>query len=608
MPNFTLNSNAFKKCAPAISTNIKQCGSVTQCNAIPLEEGDLSTTFMSSGDFKVMEALLFHDMEIKMCEQVQNGMYDFLMANKVNLSRRVTTTRLNSGLTQIAPFVLARQYSPINNEYWIGDQGYSDLTTQTATFPYNWPAAVKTYLGNNDTNSTWYLRVKSASNIPVDASGTYPARSFPPGLRIYIDGKTPGGASTKTAWEVESSIAYTMGGVDYVFLALIPQNAGSNLDIDRIVPSPGNALYADKALIRRGTPNVNDFEKWCNESPAYLNWKNVPFWVETTRTSLCKSSLYDKWRKLVMLDNPLYKEFFDLDEISKNRQLANDFQRRWVNSFFWNKAISANQTLGLYNDLADIETFDGTTMGVDGGRCIGKRANAVGAYEQLAECGRVYDALGQKLNLGALFRELYNIMRVRENNGTASSTSIDIFTSTPEAELINQAMITYYSNKSQGLLRMTYAVDRGEVKTAVFGFKFRSYTLFWPAVTINIITHHFFDDYLSGASAAGQESTARVLWILDFAGIYPGILASKRVVQQTGDLKTLAAVNPDFACVMEVPTQEQTLTSLTWTVVVECPAANLIIENFNDLVPDATDNPAIDYSAGASFSTVSTTP
>jgi len=240
---------------------------------------------------------------------------------------------------------------------------------------------------------------------------------------------------------------------------------------------------------------------------------------------------------------------------------------------------------------------------VDGGTCYGKRANAVGIYEQLAECGRVYDCLREKLNLGALFRELYNIMRVREANGRPA-TSIDIFTDSSTALKFNRAMIEYYDSLSGG--RLAFNVDAmQEVKTAKFGFNYRSYKLFWPNVTINVITHYMFDDWLTAAKTVSeaQEDSARVLWILDFAGIYPGILASKRVVAKTGDLKTLAAVNPDFACVMEVPTQEQTLTSLQYTVVVECPASNLILENFSGDVPEYVDNELLDYSAGDSFTT-----
>jgi hypothetical protein len=565
---FALNENAFKKCAPAISTNIKQCGSVTVCNAKSITSEELTEAYMRSNEFRVMEALFHHDMEIKMCEAVQEGLYEFFMANKVNLSNRITSRRVNSGLIEIAPFILARQYSPINNEYW---EVYSGLL--------------------NGVN--WQVRVRSTTNIPADV------RSFPAGLRVYIQGKSAGGSATKTAWRVVS--ATLAGDSSYVTLVLADQNAASNLDPDKLG-------YPIQGILSRGTPNINDYEQWCNEAPAYLNWKNVPFWVETTRTSMCRGELYDKWRKLVMEGNALYREFFDLDEIEKNRQLAKDWQRRLVNAMFWNKPLPF-QNLAEYDNLDDINTYNGSTLGVDGAKCIGKRANSVGIYEQLAECDRISDLQGQQLNLPALFTELYNMMRVREGRNHPNPKVFDLFTDSVFAELINQAMLAYYQDKSQNMLRLNYDVQSFNVaKKAEFGFYYRSYPLFWPqGIVINVITHNFFDDWITAATVASQADTARVLWVLDFAGIYPGILASNRVVGKTGDLKTLAAINTSFACVMAVPTQEQTLTSMTWTMIVECPAGNLILENIAATVPSITADPNVAY-PNASTTTTTTTP
>jgi hypothetical protein len=38
--------------------------------------------------------------------------------------------------------------------------------------------------------------------------------------------------------------------------------------------------------------------------------------------------------------------------------------------------------------------------------------------------------------------------------------------------------------------------------------------------------------------------------------------------------------------VMATNTKRQTLTSLMWTMIVECPASNLIVENFTSAVPE----------------------
>jgi len=565
-----LSANSFSKCAPAISTNIKQCGSVTLCQAIPLEVGDLTSVYMSGANYRVMEALLHHDMEIKMCEAQQNGMYDFLMANKVNMSKRIQTRNSGGGTIEIMPFVLARQYSPINDEYWLVGNGRAS--------------------GGN-----WVVEITSSSNIPIDL------RLFPANRRVYIDARTNAGSKSVTAWAIVSATDNGDGTAD---LVLSSQNTNSFLSVDKLA-NPVNGIMTV------GTNNVGDYEKFCNEDPAYINWKNTEFWFETTRTSLCKSSNYDKWRALLLENNPLYAEFGDLDDIQRNKQLGRSFQKQMVHNMFFSKPLP-NQSLSTYNNLAEIDAYDGSAfgLGVDGATCQGKRANVIGIYEQMAQCNRVVDLQGGGLNLPALFREIYNIMRVRQNNNGKAS-SIDLFTDSVTAEAINQAMIKYYSGKTNNTLRMTLPIENAvkefngplaiQTKDAAFGFAYRTYQLQWPNVKLNVVTHNFFDDYISAAAMKGQTTMARVLWILDFAGIYPGILATNKIIAKTGDLKNLQSINSSFACVMKVPTQEQTLMSTTYTVVVECPKSNLIIENWDSSAIE----PLIDN--GANYGGTSTT-
>lgn len=557
---FHVNANAFAKCAPAIGTNIRQCGTVTQCNAKPVTADELESLFTKSGDFRIMDALFKHDIEIKMCEAVQNGLYDFFMANKIVANRNFQTRRTSPGVIEVAPFVLARQYSPINNQYW----KFTGFTTVAAVY---------------DVKAT----VQSVTNIPVDVAGFPSKEANGTGNRVFLHGRSVAGSTVEKVYEVGRA---TDNGDGTLTLELIDRNAGSKLDADKLSLANGAA-----GLLRRGTPNVNKYEKYCNEAPTYLNWKNVPSWVEETRHSVCWSSLYQKWRDLVLGGNMLYDEFFNLEETQKNKQLGKEWQDRFVYQLFYGKGLQY-QTADAYDQLDDITTFDGSAygLGVDGGRCVGKRASLVGIYEQMAQCGRVFDAQNTKLNLPALFIEFYNMMRVRDGSGRKNSKQFDVFTDSVTADRINRAMIKYYNSQSDGMLRLTKSVDR-DIKTAEFGFMYESYKLFWPqGITMNVIWHDFFDDYLAAAKAVDSsvafQSTARVLWVLDFAGIYPGIISSARQVHKTGDLEKLAAINPSYACVMAVETQEQTLMSTQLTVIVECPMGNLIIEGLSDELPE----------------------
>lgn len=564
---FTVNPNIFEKCAPALKSNIKQCGSVVRCDAKPITADEFQTVFLRSGDFRIMDALFKADFEIGMCEVVQQGLYQFLMANKVNVSRKMSSRRVNSGLTEIAPFVLARQYSPINDEYWT----ISSVTNPSAT--------------------TIHCHARSTTNIPADI------RYFPADSVVFIQTLCTGGTVSHTAWKVVSATLSTGG--TYVHLVLESQNDGSYLPADKVDADLSEMAEGTLGLLTLGTNNIHNKEKWCSEYPAIINWKNVPFWIQTSRWSTCRSSTYDQWRSYLMQGNPLYQEFFDLDEIEKNRQLSLSWQKRFVRTFFSNKPLP-NQNMNDYDQLEPITSYtdllgwDNTgqaqqsIFGADGGNCIGYRANAVGLYEQMAQCGRIADCQGLQLNLPALWDALYLMMRVRKGRNNPNPGEFDLFMDTVTAAQFNKAMIKYYNSFSDGMARLNINGEGFQLaKRANFGFNYRTYPLFWPeGVVINVVTHEFFDDYLSASATAGQGGASRVIWILDFTGIYPGILASKRVEARTGDLAAMARLNTSYACVMEVDTMDQTLNSLTFTIVLECPGANLIIENFSDEVPE----------------------
>lgn len=577
--NLLLSPNAFAKCAPNLTTNIKECGSVTVCSAKAMIQSEL-TNYTRSGDYLIMGALIKHDMEIRMCDTVQNGLYDFLMANKVNVNKKVPFDKVDSGQWSIRPYILARQYSSINNAYWYVQGGKTVQSTK------------------------WQVDVSSTTNIPADT------RSFPVGQRVYITGLTNAGTKTMTAWTVDQAVN-SPSVANAIELTLVPQNAGSYLSGSRL-QSPVTGLLV------RGTNNVSDFEKFCDEPPAYLNWKNVPFWYETQRTALCRSTQYEKWRSYLLADNPLYAEFGDLSEIEKNRQLGADWQKRLVETMFWGKKISANQSLANYNLLDPINAFDGSAfgLGVDGGTCVGLRANMIGIYEQLAECNRVVDLQGATLNLISLFNELYNMKRVREGATGKYVTQFDIFTDSITASAINSAMIAYYNTLSGGNTRYMVDINKQpgvsfnkeqDIQKAEFGFMYRSYNLNYPALRINVITHYFFDDYLTANTFAGQANAGRLLLVLDFSGIYPGIAATNRKVWNTGELKDLARIDPDFACVMAVNTKQTTLMSVTGTMVVECPAGQLWLENFAATVPSTTADPNVVYPTTVGAGTTTTT-
>lgn len=571
-----ISENIFSKCAPAKGTDIKRCGSVTICNAIPMTQDDLDNTFKSGDDYKVLEALFKWDFEIRLCEAPVNGLYDFLMSNRVNLGRKVSTDQLETGLTRVRPFVMGKQYSPINNVYW------------------------KATSGQSAGGGNWQFRVESTASVPFDI------RTFATDEYVYVDGRSAGGTSIKAAYKIVSATAVNDNVGDIV---LEPMNDNSYLDSDRTDnPTEG--------LLRRGTNNKSDYEAFCHEDTSYTNWKYVPFWMQTSRWALCNGDLYREWRKLILEENAYYAEFQDLGDAERNRQLARNFQDKWVNDFFFNKPL-ANQDENNYTDLENINVASSSYLNIPSeGKCVGKRANATGVYEQLAQCDRIFDAQGDTLNLPALLRSLYTIWRVRRAHNP-NLKSIDIFTDSVTADRLNTAFIAHINDKINNTLRVnmpmgdeTSATHPYTSKGAKFGFYFRSYQVNWPiGLTVNVCTHDFFDDAITAGETISDAfaNTQRVLWILDFTGIYPGIITSRRKENRI-DQETLKSIDSTFNCVMEIPEEEKTLTSVTWAAIIECPAGNLIIENFGSGAIEAVnDDENIDYNAGSGSTTTTTT-
>lgn len=540
------------RCLPAIGTSLSSCGTLTKCSIVTATPALLATIFTDgSGNFRDMSSLLATQLELKMCGARVNGLYDLLMANAKPMGKLINKQTVRGGNDEIQPFILASQKSIINAEYWevIGSIG----TTTTATF----------YVINRngiDLDPMWFV------------VGNY----------IYIASRTAGGSSARTSWEITQAVATTFSGVNVLAITAAGRSSASYSAINQTnLPTRG--------VLVRGTNNINDFEQWCQNRPALNPNKRVPFWIQTSRYTLCSDQLYEETFARLVKNNEYFRLFGDVPLAERNRQLGEIAQREWLNSFFWGTRLNSNQTLSLYRSLPQISTFASSDLYLPGseGRCVGFRANAVGVYEQLLECGRVFDLQGQTLNLLELFDQIYQLIRVRDQNGSSMDThSIDILTDSTTAYQFELAMIAYYKTQ-YGSNNVQVNVTPGSMEE--LGMKWNSYRLLWPqGVTLNVITHWYFDDLAAAATVAGMEGSGRMMWVLDFTDIYPGIIASNRKQFTSGALQDLAKIDDAFACVMERPTTTITLNSTTWTAVVGCPGQSLILENFSSLTPVST--------------------
>lgn len=548
----------FSKCLPAIRTNVATSGLMTVCNADVPVPGDLDTIFKNGSAYRIMEALFMYELELNANNVEQTPLSKYFLANKVDMSRRLSSEQINSGLLRIRPYILAKRKGPVNNNYWIGQSGAKCLVDGTLD-------AAGTY---------WSMSFTSPTSIPVDV------RWFSAKMRVFVKGLANDGTAIDWAGEVVTS---TVVG-SAVVTVMNPQVAGSYLPAAR----KANPV---SGLVVRGTPNVSDFESFCAQPPGLITSTEDPFWIETTRTTFKEDELYNQWRDLIFANNPLYRELYDLDTIAYNKQVGEDFTRRNVETLLRNKPRT-NQTISTVNLLEDINTIAGSTGGA---RCVGKRANAIGFYEQHVECERVVDLQGQKLNIPALIQALYKMSRVRESAGAAKDAvfTFEIGMTSTYAVRFHQAMLRYYDAQWGGKVNWNMEIKRNQ--TAPMGFKYSEYELVWPeGMKIRVVTDRYFDDYASAMKAMGTatgnvayENLGRQLWIMDFSRMYMGVFGSERKVNTPGkDLlaqQNMGIIDP---CVIRTVSETNTLTSFTWTGVVECLQGNLIIENISDDVPE----------------------
>lgn len=556
-------------CEVAISNNYDTCGTITRASVAHLTPAQLESLFKPGGLFADMDAWFRTSFEMKACGTKTNGMYDWLMSSQKGMGHLVNKTQIDRGPSLLQPFVLGRQDSVINNDFWAITQGQANSAyTAEVTGPLT--AGQKALGAAGDR----VVRVVTRYGFDLDDAW------FVSKDRVLIMGRAAGGQSTRGQWRVLASAV--AADLSYVDVLLTTENAGSATPYDT-APTAG-------VLLALGN-NVNDFESWCNNRPTQDPRKRVPFWYQTMRRTRCVDSEYKKVFARLMESNEYFRNFGDLPLAERNRQDEEEFQRRWVNTFFFGKAISANQTLANWQSLDQILTVTGSTVDPGlGDKLVAYRANMIGVYEQLRSCGQVRDLQNNRLNFYEFLDEIYNIYRARKSQGKDTS-SIDVYTDSVTAANFETGAINYYKNEYGDILRIV--IEQGSNH---LGFSWRSYTFKRPqGVKVNIIVHEFFDDLVNATDRESVASTGRFMMILDMGKpgprggtIYPGMIASNSKSRTLGELENLARIDRTFNCVMEHVTEEVNLVSETSTAVVECPANSLILEGIFDGVPITT--------------------
>lgn len=570
------------QCSVVYNTSYDTCGTVTRSTIAHLTPTQLESLFSVGGLFADLDAWFRYAIEMKACGTITNGLYDWIMGNS-DTGGRMLLNKMNVGPSPslLFPFILGKQDSVINTDYWA-------VTTGAANSAYtgDLPATV---IGTGTAGPLTAAQkalgaagdrvVRVISRYGVEMNSQW----FVDRDVVHIFTRGANGVQQNGAWKVLASAAST--DKTYMDVLVTSQNAGSTAPFST-APTTG--------VLLPGINNVNDYEKWCNNRPNFDGRKRVPFWFQTYRWTRCIDSEYRKVFGRLMEPgvNNAFKEFGDLPYAERNRQDEADRQKRFVNAFFFNKPISANQTLTSWQSLDDISTPSGFSIDPGtGGKVIAKRANFVGVVEQLRACDRIRDGQNHPLNLYEFFDENYRIMRARKSQGR-KVTDIDWYTDSVTRARFMAGMLAYYKEKYLDQVRFV-----GQLGGAnELGMVWDSYKVMHPAgVNINIISHEFFDDLRDAHKTESQESMGINFWCLDLGKpgpnggtIYWSQIATNMKRSTVGDLKDLSRIDKDWACVMESISQEITMMSETGTAIVECPNNSIMLMNYADADPIIT--------------------
>ena len=565
------------QCSVAVSNTYNTTGTLTRASLSVLTPTQIKALFSPANNKWVESgALLRHQIEMQACGTRRSALYDWIMSsNKTGQSALINKRNVSKGPSLIEPFIVGRQMSVINDDYWyitanIDATAYDALTGETLT--------------PTGTGSARFITVKSSfsSTLPVDgdfASGSLNVNPrFLPGKRIFVFSKNSGtGAAQITQLKVIQSGTNAADATAIDIECVQEQNTSGEI---------ASSASATTGLVVIGPNNVHNMESWCYNMVNTNAVKHVPFWYQTMRTARSIDSEYRKVFGNLMADNKWYATFQDIPLAERNRQDETRFQREFVNAFFWGTAISSHQTIAGWGSLDKV--YPVTSASVDPGTQtsemypVAYRANMIGVVPQLQACGQVSDSAGAPLEIRTFLETtIYDIFRARESQGRPSR-SIDIYTSQLVADQFMAAFIKYSKEKTGDVVRID-ATAEGEV----WGFPYRSFKLYYPqGVVVNIITDNWFDDQASAHTSANADnaSLGNALYVLDLGNggsIYPAVLGSSRKQYTSGQIDDLAKIDKTYSCAMDNVTIERTLMSQTVTAIVECPKNSIIVHNFS---------------------------
>lgn len=557
-------ANGFSTvCAVGVSNAYNTTGTLTRGSYKRLTPTQIEALFTDGTQWHEMRDLLRHTVEMQACGIPRDTLYEWVISsNKPGVSSMLNIERVMKGSSRVRPFILGKQRSVINSDYWYVSANQTKAAYDATTSPT---------LTGVDAGSR-VLGVKSTFGTSgLELSGDY----FLKGKMIYQLTSVSTALKT-THWKVvQAGVNSQDSTVLDVEVVQTQDTSGSIL---------GSSTTSAAGIILAGPNNVHNVEAWCRNMVNTNDTKLVPFWMQTMRDARRIDTSYEETFEKLMADNEWFAKFQDIPLVERNRQDEVRSRKEFLNAFFYGEAISSNQTLANWASLSAITSASNTYGSGDGtwagGETVGYRANMIGVVPQLHACGRVTDSAEANIDIATYLQEsIYDVYRARKALGRPVDV-IDIFMSSDLALNFQTEFFKY----TKGLLGDVVRINAEDYQTGTseYGFPYQKYKLYKPVgLSVSICTDPYFDDYATAATTASTPTIGKQALVLDVgASMYPAIIESKRVQWETAKIEDMARIDPTYACRMENPSVKTSLTSKTATAIVECPLSSRVDRNF----------------------------
>jgi hypothetical protein len=506
--------------------------------------------------------------EAKMLGVPERGLMELLTSKVKNIKDDLQISKI-SQQSIVMPYIQRQQRSFINANYFTIETGQPTPGAGVGSLPA----------------SAWNITVNLGQSW-LKSDLTAIERYFVPGSTLIV--LTWDNQVTKVArtlvFTIVSAVNADVGATDKAVVTVYPNVnattwAGYNA-ADKLVYQP---VFG---VAQTGANSVSDYESYCPQQPADLSNKLIVNWLQTTRESYCRESSYEEVLDQIMKGNVNdYLKAFKTQSIAdQEKYKAARYRREFYNSVFYGAPIDiVNQTTANWQNLPKV--YD-----VANGTCpLAYKASSLGIFTQLANCNRVVDLAGAKLNLDYIFQQLYYLRRNREASGDAINT-IDSMTDRYTAGLILEVMSAYYKARYDVQFTKYFQASQTISHDNVVLFNYNIYDVQEAGVQWAVFVDDYFNDLVDAFATpvVGWDfrTRARNLWFIDWSDINIGVAGESRVTRRSPANDTELAL---YQCVISPVVKTYDLRSKTWTTMVDRPDRHLIIHNFALTCPKISD-------------------